>query len=261
MEKFIDTHTLEIASGDGAAGCVSFRREKYIPFGGPAGGDGGCGGNIIFTADKSISSLAHLYTHRLISAENGQPGRGRGCFGKNGSDKHIKVPVGTLIKDLNGLIIHDFTRDEETFIMLKGGKGGKGNMHFATSVKQSPRYAQKGLPGTRVTIQLEIKLIADIGLVGLPNAGKSTLISTLTNARPKIADYPFTTLKAGLGIFRIDETNSLIIADIPGIIEGAHKGAGLGLEFLRHIERTKYIFYVIDSSSVNPFESFKILKK
>ena len=261
IQKFIDYLVLNLESGNGASGSVSFRREKYIPRGGPDGGDGGRGGDIVFKIKKNLSNLSHLYSKKKISAEHGKPGRGRKKHGKDGEDTIIYVPLGTQIKDANHKLIKDMTVASDTFILLKGGKGGKGNIHFASSTNQTPDYAQSGLPGKRADIILEVKLIADIGLVGLPNAGKSTLIATITNAKPKIANYPFTTLTPNLGIYRLDIENNLIIADIPGIIEGASDGTGLGIEFLKHIERTSSLFFIIAISSDNPYLEFQILKK
>lgn len=260
MEKFIDTHTLKVISGNGAPGASSFRREKCVPFGGPDGGDGGKGSDIVFRTDQRMSSFQHLYSQKEIRAPHGQPGMSQKRCGKNADPTVILVPVGTMIKDENGLLIQDLIEEGQEFVMLKGGKGGQGNCNFATSTNQAPEYFQPGLPGEEAIIQLEMKLIADIGLVGFPNAGKSTFISCVTNAHPKIADYPFTTLSPNLGIWRLDDPYSVVIADIPGIIEGAHNGAGLGLTFLRHIERTRFLFFLIESISPSPYEDFEKLR-
>ncbi|MBN8216810.1 MAG: GTPase ObgE [Spirochaetes bacterium] len=261
MEKFIDVIRLSLGAGHGGKGAVSFRRESGVPFGGPNGGDGGRGGDVVLVADQSLSSFAHLYSFHEVLAKDGEPGGGNNCHGSDGEDAVIKVPVGTVLKDTADREIHDFTVNGDAFLFLKGGLGGRGNARFATSVNQAPRYAQKGLEGDRADVVLEIKLIADIGLVGFPNAGKSTFIAAITNARPKIAPYPFTTLTPNLGIYRLDGEHSLVIADIPGIIEGAHEGKGLGLEFLRHIERTRFLFYLIDCTSDTPAEDFEVLRR
>ena len=259
MYKLIDSLTLRVASGDGAPGSISFRREKYIPKGGPDGGDGGKGGDIVFLVNKSLASLSHLYARKEIRAQRGKNGMGRQRHGQAGEPTIIEIPPGTILKDSLGHVIREFSSHEKPFIFLKGGLGGKGNIHFTSSSNRSPRYAQKGLPGEEVDIQLEMKLIADIGLVGLPNAGKSTFIASITNARPKIANYPFTTLTPNLGIWNLDITTQLVIADIPGIIEGAHQGHGLGIEFLKHIERTSFLFFLIDVNEENPYKIFKKL--
>lgn len=261
MEKFIDLIRLTLGAGHGGKGAVSFRRESGVPHGGPNGGDGGRGGDVVLVADQSLSSFAHLYSFHEVLAKDGVPGSGNNCHGSDGEDAVLKVPVGTVLKDSAGREIHDFTVTGDRFLFLKGGLGGRGNARFATSVNQAPRYAQKGLEGDRADVILEIKLIADIGLVGFPNAGKSTFIAAITNARPKIAAYPFTTLTPNLGIYRLDAEHSLVIADIPGIIEGAHEGKGLGLEFLRHIERTRFLFFLIDCTSETPAADLEVLRK
>jgi len=261
LNKFIDSTTISLQSGHGGAGSVSFRREKYIEKGGPDGGDGGRGGNVILIADKKISSLLSLHSKKHLRAEDGQAGGKKLSNGRSGADLKIHVPVGTVVKNTAGDLIRDLTTDKQSFTILRGGKGGKGNHHFATSTNQAPVYAQKGLPGEEANISLEIKLIADIGLVGFPNAGKSTLISVLTNAKARIADYPFTTLTPKLGVYKLDWENSVIIADIPGLIEGAHTGKGLGIDFLKHIERTCYLFFIIEATGENPYKSFQKLRK
>lgn len=259
MEKFVDLIRLSLRAGHGGRGAVSFRREKYAPWGGPDGGDGGRGGHVVLHANRQLSSFAHLYMIREVAAKDGEGGGGKKCHGADGENAVIPVPVGAVLKDGQGRILHDFLEDGEDFVFLKGGLGGKGNAHFANSVNQAPRYAQKGLPGEEADVILEMKLIADMGLVGLPNAGKSTFISAVTNARPKIGPYPFTTLSPNLGIFQLDSEKSLVIADIPGIIEGAHEGKGLGLEFLRHIERTRFLFFLIDASGEDPHATYRTL--
>ena len=247
MQQFVDEVKIEVRSGKGGAGCVSFRREKRVPKGGPDGGDGGDGGSVVFVVKNNVRTLYNLLRKKRFYAKNGTPGMGSQMYGKKGEDVEICVPPGTIIyDDETGEIIKDFQTDNERFVFLKGGKGGRGNMHFATSTNQAPRYAQPGLPGEEATLRVELKLIADVGLVGFPNAGKSTLLSVVSAARPKIANYPFTTLVPNLGVVALDEVDTFVMADIPGIIEGASDGAGLGIEFLKHIERTKILLYMID---------------
>ncbi|MBS3946398.1 MAG: GTPase ObgE [Melioribacter sp.] len=249
---FIDFAKIYVKAGDGGAGAVAFRREKYVPKGGPAGGNGGNGGNIIFKADSNLNTLLDFRYQKKYIAQNGERGGSSLKDGKTGKDIIIKVPVGTLIKDADSEeIIFDLNSDGKEFVAAKGGKGGKGNSNFATPTNQTPRYAEPGKPGLDLNVILELKLIADVGLVGFPNAGKSTLISVISEAKPKIADYPFTTLEPNLGIVRYKDFKSIIVADIPGIIEGAHQGKGLGLKFLRHIERTKILLLMIDITSEN----------
>ena len=261
MSKLIDALKLTLVSGDGAPGSVSFRREKYIPRGGPNGGDGGKGGDVVIRVNAQLNSLAHLYHHKIMKAKNGRQGEGRKRHGKDGEDLILEVPRGTQLKDNAGRLIKDFLKADERFLFLRGGLGGKGNCHFSTSVNQAPTYAQQGLAGQSVDIELELKFIADLGLVGFPNAGKSTFIAALTHARPKIASYPFTTLSPNLGTYQLDIESSLIIADIPGLIEGAHRGAGLGCDFLRHIEHTSHLFFLIDCHSNEPYADFQKLKR
>jgi len=260
---FVDNIKLTVKSGKGGAGCVSFRREKFIPKGGPDGGDGGKGGDVIIECDNNTNTLSHLKGKRILKAKNGRPGEGRKKHGADGEDLIIKVPPGTVIKDANtGEILFDIKHHGEKKILLEGGRGGLGNWHFRGPRRQVPRYAQPGEEGKELEIVLELKLIADVGLIGFPNAGKSTLISALSNARPEIANYEFTTITPKLGVVKIDEYRSFVMADIPGIIEGAHEGKGLGLQFLKHIERTKIILYVIDLASFrDPFYQFETLKK
>ena len=260
MQHFVDETVIKVRSGNGGAGCVSFRREKYIPYGGPNGGDGGNGGSVIFQVKENIRTLYNLKLKRNFFAKNGQPGMGWQKSGKKGEDTIIEIPPGTLIYDYDtNELLKDFTDSDDKIVFLKGGKGGLGNMHFATSTNQAPRYAQPGLPGQELTIRVELKLIADVGLVGFPNAGKSTLLSVLTKAKPKIANYPFTTLIPNLGVFSLDY-ESFVIADIPGIIEGASEGIGLGIEFLKHIERTKLLLFLIDLESEDFDEQFEKLR-
>ncbi len=263
--KFIDYVTINIASGKGGKGCVSFRREKFIPKGGPDGGDGGRGGHVIFKADPRLNTLLDLRLQRVYHAQNGIPGMGKKMHGKDGKDMIIAVPVGTILKDRETKeIIADITEPGKEVILARGGKGGQGNSHFATSVNQTPRYAQPGLPGEEQDLELELKLIADVGLLGMPNAGKSTLIAAISNARPKIADYPFTTLVPNLGVIKRDEMRSFVMADIPGLIEGAHEGTGLGFQFLRHVERTSILLHLVDISGMtegNPVDNYKIINR
>jgi GTP-binding protein len=248
---FIDNVKIHIKSGDGGNGCVSFRREKFVPKGGPNGGDGGKGGNVIFESDSSLSTLIDLRYRRNYKAGNGKHGMGGDKTGKNGKDVIIKVPCGSLLKDpLTNEILADLVNNNQNYLAAKGGKGGRGNAHFATPTNQAPRFAEPGEKGIEKEISIELKLIADVGLVGLPNAGKSTLISKISAARPKIADYPFTTLQPNLGIVRYKDFQSFVVADIPGLIEGAHSGKGLGIQFLRHIERTKILVILIDSTLI-----------
>ncbi|MDF1612626.1 GTPase ObgE [Stygiobacter electus] len=257
---FIDYTKIFIKAGDGGNGAVAFRREKYVPKGGPAGGNGGRGGNVIFIADQNLNTLLDFRYKKHYNAENGQPGGSSLKDGRNGKDIYIKVPVGTIIKDAQTEeLIFDLDENGKEFIAAKGGKGGKGNANFATPTNQTPRFAENGKPGEEREIILELKLIADVGLVGFPNAGKSTLISTISEAKPKIADYPFTTLEPNLGIVRYKDYKSFTVADIPGIIEGAHQGKGLGLKFLRHIERTKILLIMIDATSETYQKDFDTL--
>ncbi|MGA9291017.1 MAG: GTPase ObgE [Ignavibacteriaceae bacterium] len=259
---FIDYAEIEVVSGNGGDGAVTFRREKYVPKGGPSGGNGGKGGDIIIEAHHNLSTLLDFRYKKNYKAQNGEPGGNSLKDGKSGKDIIIKVPVGTIIKNSSTKqVITDLDEDKKRIIIAKGGKGGKGNSNFATPTNQAPRYAEDGKPGEQYKIILELKLIADVGLVGFPNAGKSTLISVVSAAKPKIADYPFTTLEPVLGIVKYKDYQSFTIADIPGIIEGAHEGKGLGHKFLRHIERTKILLFLIDITSENYQESFDILNK
>lgn len=247
---FVDFAKIEIASGKGGDGSVAFRREKFVPKGGPAGGNGGRGGDVIFEANENLATLLDFKYSRKYEAEDGQEGGTSLKDGKNGKSVTIQVPVGTVIKDAEtDVILFDLDEHQKTFVAARGGRGGKGNSNFATSTNQAPRFAEDGKPGQSLTVVLELKLIADVGLVGFPNAGKSTFISSVSAAKPKIADYPFTTLVPNLGIVNYHNYNSFTIADIPGIIEGAHEGKGLGLRFLRHIERTRSLLIMIDVNS------------
>lgn len=265
MEKFIDRVKIYVRAGKGGDGAVAFLREKYRPKGGPAGGDGGKGGNVILVATSSKHTLLDFKYKKHFIAEDGEPGKGKKMHGKKGEDLIIYVPVGTVVKDARtGEIICDLAKDGQRCTVARGGKGGRGNARFATPTNQAPTYAEKGEPGEERWIILELKLIADVGLIGFPNAGKSTLLARLTRANPKIADYPFTTLSPNLGVMELGWDRRLIIADIPGLIEDAHKGAGLGHEFLRHIERTKFLAHIIDVSDFrerDPIQAFEAINK
>ena len=257
---FIDEIKLTLESGRGGDGCVSFRREKFVPRGGPDGGDGGDGGNVIFAADARLSTLTdYRYRSRIVAA-GGAHGQGKGMTGARGEDEVVRVPLGTVVRAESGEVIVDLVEDGQEYIFLRGGRGGRGNARFATSRVQAPRRADPGLSGQQAAVQLELKLLADIGLVGFPNAGKSTLLARLSSARPKIADYPFTTLQPNLGIVEWGDYNSFVMADLPGLIEGAHEGRGLGLRFLRHIERTRSLLFTLDCTSEAPLEDLEALR-
>ncbi|MEI6613962.1 MAG: GTPase ObgE [Chrysiogenales bacterium] len=261
---FIDRTRISFKAGDGGNGCLSFRREKFIPHGGPDGGDGGDGGDIILISSPVCQSLGDFKYKRLIKAESGGQGRSKKRTGKNGAAIVLQVPAGTVVKTFpDEKLIFDFERIGMQFILAKGGKGGRGNIHFKSSVNQAPRRAENGEKGESIQVMLELKLIAFAGLVGLPNAGKSTLISKISSAKPKIAAYPFTTLTPNLGVVDLNK-RSLVVADIPGILEGAHRGEGMGLEFLKHIERTQVLIFIIDISLfslLTPLKSFQVLEK
>ena len=256
--KFIDEARIGVQSGNGGAGCVSFRREKYIPKGGPDGGDGGRGGDVILKATTKKRTLFHLRFQQLYKAKNGAGGQGRNCAGRGGDDLIIELPPGTLVinADTNELI-KDLVDTDEVFVVAKGGRGGQGNARFKSSTNRTPRFAQPGEPGQTLTLKLELKLLADVGIVGLPNAGKSTLIAALSSARPKIADYPFTTLTPNLGVVRSGYREPFVVADIPGLIEGAHTGTGLGIRFLRHVERTRVLLHLVDVADIDPDHPLK----
>ena len=258
---FIDYTTIELHAGNGGAGCVSFRREKYIPKGGPNGGDGGRGGNIIVIGDDNLNTLQDIRYSKVYKAKNGSPGSSNEKTGKNGEDIIIRVPLGTIIRDKKSdEIVDDIVESKQEHIVCTGGKGGLGNVNFKSSTQQSPRYAQKGLVGDSGVYEFELKILADVGLLGFPNAGKSTLLSVLSKARPKIADYPFTTLEPHLGIVKSGEYKSFLMADIPGIIEGASQGKGLGFKFLRHIERNRILLLLIDGSEMDPLKKVAAIK-
>jgi GTP-binding protein len=273
--KFADEATITVASGSGGDGCIAFRREKYVPMGGPAGGDGGKGGNVVFVVKHNVRTLSYLRYRQTFKAQNGLPGMGRNMHGKDGEDVVIPMPPGTIVKDAEtGEVLRDFSlsrpgkvsahsqdsagRDGEQWLFLKGGKGGWGNSHFKTSVNQAPRFAMPGQAGEERRLRVELSLIADVGLVGFPNAGKSSLLDAFTNARPKIACYPFTTKIPNLGVLTIHERD-IILADIPGIIEGAHEGVGLGIRFLKHIARTSFLVFLVDLSEENWREAYAVL--
>ena len=259
--KFVDYAKIYVRSGDGGRGHISFRREKYVPKGGPDGGNGGKGGDIVLITDPHMNTLLDFKYQRHYKAQRGNPGEKSRKSGKNAPDIRIKVPCGTLVKNAeNDQLIADLTEPNAEYVLLEGGKGGLGNAEFATPTNQAPRYAQPGKPGKEMEILLELKLIADVGLVGFPNAGKSTLISSISAAKPKIADYPFTTLVPNLGIVKVGDYKSFTVADIPGLIEGAAEGKGLGINFLRHVERTSVLVYLIECMSDSIEEDFLILQ-
>lgn len=257
---FIDQATISVKAGKGGNGIVSFRREKFIPKGGPDGGNGGYGGSVILRADRQLTTLMDFRYKRSYQAENGNAGMGSNKTGKSAEDVLVRVPTGTLVKDAETDTVYvDLVEDNQEFVIAKGGKGGRGNAEFATPTVQAPRRSTPGGPGEERLIQLELKLLADVGLVGFPNAGKSTLISRISAAKPKIADYPFTTLIPNLGIVRYQEYKSFVVADMPGLIEGAHQGKGLGIEFLKHIERTRVLVFLLECTSEDPKEQYTTL--
>ncbi len=250
--KFIDEATIEVIAGDGGNGCASFRREKYIPKGGPDGGDGGRGGSIYALADRNINTLIDYRYTRIHRAQRGENGRGSDCYGKGGEDLVLRVPVGTVITDIDsGETLADLAQDGQKALIAKGGQGGLGNIHFKSSTNRAPRQFTRGEKGEARAIKLELKVLADVGLLGMPNAGKSTFIRSVSAAKPKVADYPFTTLHPNLGVVRIDHQRSFVIADIPGLIEGAAEGAGLGHQFLRHLARTRLLLHIVDIAPVD----------
>ncbi|MDR2476265.1 MAG: GTPase ObgE [Treponema sp.] len=266
MELFADEALIEVASGSGGNGCAAFRREKYVPRGGPAGGDGGRGGDVVFTVRRNLRTLSHLRYRHTFKAENGRDGEGGGRYGRNGADVVIPLPPGALIRNAEtGALIHDFSGKQEDFVFLKGGNGGWGNLHFKSAVNQAPRTALPGKAGQTARLRVELRMIADIGLVGLPNAGKSSLLDRCTNARPRIAPYPFTTKIPNLGVLTLGgraengDGRDIILADIPGLIAGASQGAGLGIRFLKHISRTAALVFLIDLSGDNYLEAFDVL--
>ena len=260
MVKFLDKAKIRIISGHGGNGMVAWRREKYVDKGGPAGGDGGRGGDIYFVADENMSTLLDFKIKSVYKAKSGENGGIKGMHGAGAKDLYIKVPMGTMVRDTKtGKIIADFTEHEQTVLVAKGGRGGRGNARFATAQKKAPQFCEPGEPGIERILELELKLIADIGLLGMPNAGKSTFISAVSSAKPKIADYPFTTLVPNLGVVQKSDGGSYVIADIPGLIEGASEGVGLGHEFLRHVERCRFLVHIVDLTAQNPVENYKII--
>ena len=262
--KFIDEANIHVKAGDGGRGCISFRREKYIPKGGPDGGDGGKGGEVTIVADEGLTSLLDFRYKKHYTAERGGHGQGSNRKGKDGLDILIRVPVGTMVKDDTSEVVEDLVKDGQRFVIAKGGRGGKGNAFFATSTHQTPKFAQPGEKGEERWLNLELKLLADVGIIGFPNAGKSTLISHISAAKPKVADYPFTTLQPHLGVVRLEEYKNFVVADIPGLIEGAHKGKGLGIKFLKHIERTSLFIHLVDISPQtgrDPKKDFEIINR
>jgi GTPase len=264
--KFIDEAKIEVIAGDGGNGVASFCREKFRPFGGPDGGDGGKGGTIWAVADRNINTLVDYRYSKLHKARNGENGRGSDCYGKGADDIELRMPVGTLISDFNtGEIVADLTEHGQKVLLAKGGEGGWGNIHFKSSTNRAPRQKSDGKEGERRELKLELKVLADVGLLGMPNAGKSTFITAVSNARPKIADYPFTTLHPNLGVVRVSHEKSFVIADIPGLIEGAAEGAGLGHQFLRHLQRTRVLLHIVDlapfEDTVDPVKEAKAIVK
>lgn len=263
MIQFADEAVIEVRSGNGGNGCIAFRREKYVPMGGPAGGDGGKGGSVVFCVKRNLRTLAHMRYKQVFKARNGGDGEGANKFGKNGEDVVVPVPPGTSIFDYDtGELIREFTTEteDERFVFLEGGNGGWGNTHFKSSTNQAPRYAHEGKPGEARKLRVELSIMADVGLVGFPNAGKSSLLDLFTNARPKIAPYPFTTKIPNLGVLHADADRDIIIADIPGIIEGASEGAGLGIRFLKHISRTAGLLFMIDCSNDDCLSAYDTLQ-
>lgn len=248
--KFIDEAIIEVHSGNGGNGIVAFRREKYVPRGGPSGGDGGRGGNVFMVADRNINTLVEYRFARIHRARNGEDGQGKDRYGKAAADVYLRVPVGTVVTDLNsGETVADLAADGQTALLARGGNGGLGNIHFKSSTNRAPRQCTPGEPGENRKLKLELKVLADVGLLGLPNAGKSTLIRAVSAAKPRVAEYPFTTLHPNLGVVRLDHNRSFVVADIPGLIEGAAHGAGLGHQFLRHLQRTRLLLHIVDISS------------
>jgi len=264
--KFVDEATIDVAAGNGGAGCASFRREKFIPFGGPNGGDGGRGGSIYAVADPNLNTLIDYRYARRHEARNGEAGRGSDQFGAAGADIVLRMPVGTILTDVDtGQVVAELLVPGEKVLICKGGDGGFGNLHFKTSTNRAPRQKTPGWPGEQKKLKLELRVLADVGLLGMPNAGKSTLIAAISNARPKIADYPFTTLHPNLGVVRVGPEQSFVVADIPGLIEGAAEGAGLGHQFLRHLQRTRLLLHLVDlapfDDSVDPVAQAKAIVK
>lgn len=268
--RFIDECTLRVEAGDGGDGCVAFRREKYVPFGGPAGGDGGNGGDVVFQADSGLGTLLDVKHLRVVRAANGAPGESKDKYGRAGEDRVVRVPLGTVVYDLEREErICEFVQKDQRFVVARGGKGGRGNKHFATPVDRAPRRAEPGTPGKKRVLRLELKVLADVGLLGFPNVGKSTMISAVSRARPKIADYPFTTLVPHLGVVQLGDTSrglgrSFVLADIPGLIPGASEGTGLGIRFLKHLERTRVLLHLVTletDPARSPVEDYRVVRE
>jgi GTP-binding protein len=269
--RFVDEATVTVKAGKGGNGCVSFRRERYIPKGGPDGGDGGNGGNVIFRTSKRLMTLQDFRLKRLYEAQNGQGGMGSQCHGRNGEDLIVQVPEGTLLYEIEESddgererLLVDLTEEEQEIVVVKGGRGGKGNEHFKSSTMRAPRFAQPGEAGEEKRLRLELKVLADVGILGLPNAGKSTFISKVSAAKPKIASYPFTTLTPNLGVVIGDDDERLVLADIPGLIEGAHEGQGLGIQFLKHVERTRFLLHILSAEELDddaPWAGFDLVNE
>ena len=263
MSRFIDEARIFVQGGDGGNGAVSFRREKFVPHGGPDGGDGGRGGSVVLIVDEGLNTLLEFRFNRHFKAERGEHGGGSRKHGRSGRDLYVRVPPGTAVYDEEGNLLADLTQHGQTFVAARGGRGGRGNARFATPTHQAPRMAEKGEPGQARWLRLELKLLADVGFVGMPNAGKSTLLSRVSAARPKVADYPFTTLTPVLGVVRFDDGFTMVCADIPGLIEGAHAGAGLGHDFLRHVERTRVLVHLVDAAATegrDPVEDYRVIR-
>lgn len=269
--RFVDECIVVVEAGRGGDGCVAFRREKFVPFGGPAGGDGGDGGNVVLVADEGLGTLLDLKNLRTVRARDGEPGRGRDCYGKAGSDERVRVPVGTVvIDDASGETLVELLRHGQEAVVARGGKGGRGNKHFATAVDRAPRKAEPGEPGEQRELRLELRVMADVGLLGFPNVGKSTFIASVSRARPKVADYPFTTLVPHLGVVKLDDWigaapgAAFVVADIPGLIPGASEGAGLGVRFLKHLERTRVLLHLVTldpAEDRDPFDDYGVVRR
>lgn len=262
--RFVDSCKVRVVAGDGGNGCIAFRREKYIPFGGPSGGDGGKGGDVVFVVDEGLNTLLDIQYSVTLRAERGEHGQGSDCYGKGGKDLEIRVPPGTQVFDADtDELLVDMTSVNDRAVIAHGGKGGRGNIHFATPFDRAPRKAEPGEPGEQKQLRLELKVLADVGLLGFPNAGKSTFVSTVSRARPKIADYPFTTLTPHLGVVKVGEGSSFVVADIPGLIPGASEGAGLGIRFLKHVERTRALLHLITldhAENRDPYADYQALR-
>jgi GTP-binding protein len=268
--RFVDECIVHVQAGRGGNGCAAFRREKFVPFGGPAGGDGGAGGSVVFVADEGLGTLLDLQHARVIQAEDGEPGQGRDCYGKAGADERVRVPVGTVVvEEASGELVAELLAHGQEAVVARGGKGGRGNKHFATPVDRAPRRAEPGTPGEQKVLRLELKVLADVGLLGFPNVGKSTFITAVSRARPKVADYPFTTLVPQLGVVKLDDWigaspgEAFVAADIPGLVPGASEGAGLGIRFLKHLERTRVLLHLVTldpAEGREPFADYQVVR-